>query len=100
MGRVVRQGCNVVQHLNEALVRASLVRSQQQRFPTRTRYCISHDASRPRSVTIPRKLRFILTSTAATMPMLPMSTSMFGCPLKYGNLHGISTTQSAMQFCD
>ena len=51
-------------------------------------------ASKPRSLTIPRKLRFILTSAAATLPMLPMSTSMVWCPLKYGNLHGISTTSS------
>ena len=44
--RVVRQGCNVVQHLNQALVRAYLMRSQQQRFPTRIRYWISHDVKR------------------------------------------------------
>ena len=41
--RVVRQGCNVVQHLDQALVRGYLMRTQQQRFPTRIRYWISHD---------------------------------------------------------
>ena len=55
-------------------------------------------ARKPRSLKIPRKLWFILTSAVATLPMLPMSTSMVGCPLKYGNLQGISTTQSALQF--
>ena len=44
--RVVRQGCNVVQHLNKALVRGYLMPSQQQRFPTRFRYWISHDVQR------------------------------------------------------
>ena len=44
--RVVRQGCNVVQHLNEALVRGYMVHSEQQRFPTRIRYWISHDVKR------------------------------------------------------
>ena len=44
--RVVRRGSNVVQHLNEALVRGYLVRSKQQRFPTRIRYSISHDVKR------------------------------------------------------
>ena len=57
-------------------------------------------AIRPRSVTIPCKLYFIHTSAAASLPIVPMNTSMFGCPLKYGNLHGISTTQRAVQFCD
>ena len=41
--RVVRQGWNVVQHLNQALVLGYLTRTQQQRFPTRIRYWISHD---------------------------------------------------------
>ena len=57
-------------------------------------------ASRPRSVTIPRRLRFILTSAAATLPMLILSTSMVGCPLKYGNLRRISMTLSAVRFCN
>ena len=55
-------------------------------------------ANKPKSPTIPRKLRFILTNAAATLPMLPMSTAKVGCPLKYGNLQGISTTQSDVQF--
>ena len=55
-------------------------------------------ASKPRSGTIQGNLRFILTSAAATLPMLLISTSMVGCPLKYSNLQGISTTQSAAQF--
>ena len=41
--RVVPQGCNVAQHLNRTLVRGNLMRSQQQRFPTSSRYRISHD---------------------------------------------------------
>ena len=57
-------------------------------------------ASMPGSVKTASNLRFILTRTAATLPILPMSTSMFGCPVTYGNLHGISTAQRAVQFCD
>ena len=57
-------------------------------------------ASRPRSVTIQQKLRFILTSDAGPLLMLSMSTSMVACPLMYGNLHRNSTTQSAVQFRD
>ena len=41
--RVVRQGRNVVQHLDQALARGYLMRTQQQRCPTRTRYWLSHD---------------------------------------------------------
>ena len=44
--RVVRQGCNVVENLNEALVRGYLMCTQQQRFPTKIRYWISHDVRR------------------------------------------------------
>ena len=112
--RVVRQGCNLVQHLDQTFVPRYLVRSQQlglqPGFGTGSRtmsrgalklgICAPLSASRPTSVTIQRKPRFILTSTAATLPMMLMSTSMVGCPLKYGNLQGISTTQSPVQFCD
>ena len=44
--RVVPQGCTVVQHLSEALVGGYLMRSQPQRFPTRTRDWMSHDVKR------------------------------------------------------
>ena len=88
------------------------MRSQQQRFPTRIRYWISHNVKRrPDSWYWRWSVRkqaqichdftdFILTSAAATLPMLLMSISMVRCPLKYGNLHRISTTQRAVQFCD
>ena len=51
--------------------------------------------NKPTSPTIPRKVRLILTSTAATLPILHMSTSMVGCALTYSYVQGISTSQSA-----
>ena len=43
---VVSQRCNVVQHLNEALVRAYPMRTRRKRLPTRIWYWISHDVKR------------------------------------------------------